>query len=264
MAITADDVREHVKHAEAVLSAVEEALNPQEFVGFEAEEAAYRCVLAAMTYRSMNLARSAVDAARQGYGETVALAARCMQEMLYTAKGLAKDSSMSRDFLLYSLDEQKAAAMRIAKGRAGGDESKLDLSTVERLARLRGPDEHTWAKHVSMRAKAAGMEKNYTTEYAFLSMQAHSDGYALMLYQLSCNDGVEVWPKMWPGAVFLYLQLAIVKFVDLTDVLLPMFGARESPPELKCAWREYESYMGDFDLAHEMRPPPVFDWDSAS
>jgi hypothetical protein len=220
----------------------------------------------AMLLRTLNLGGAALTAARAGYGETVALVARCLEEMVYQVACSEDDAEWFQKRFVHafrdicrglpnladSLTEMVLTPRLRAKAVAGMDQFMAEAKeTLEELGTFEGK----WDRRIQEWARKAGLLEDYENEYRYLSMQVHTAPPILGEYILERGGQVEVRRRISRVAARVYFHhMVCYWFGVLLPLLEPlgvkMFGAFEE------ATADMMEYLLDADLTEDSGEPP--------
>jgi len=182
---------------------------------------ARKVLSAVFLVRSLNLADAAIDAAKCSHGEVLALLARSCWELAFIVGRMAKDEKFAAKYDAMCV---KARANHLRKLlqyiEQHPDEDKefsVDLkNTLHELEKAAAKAEHN--AHES--ARAAGDERIYRRQYAFLCDDAHHSTLALELYVEHEPGGVtfrDQYPTDWCAR---YLRWTMEAWCGSIDSLL--------------------------------------------
>jgi hypothetical protein len=258
----ADQVRALAHEFRKVVSAARALIANRRIEGFryDSPSDAKRANAWCMLVRALNLADSSIQAACSGYGETVALVARCLEEMAFIVKILGPQLNGTAGFMLAGLESQKRTLQCFIEGSTGDRDRSGSPEALRRIMALIGNSPVEWAAKVRERANQADMLGDYETSYRFLSEQAHTENHALIYYQVKAHDVLEVHQKIWPMAIAFYVLVAADFFRRLMELLMPALGIA-SPEQYRKAKEDFECYVRSLDTGNWMRWPYTVDWD---
>ena len=214
-----------------------------------------------MLVRAVNLIESAVDAVSSKHGETVALIARCLQEMTYTVKLFGQDLGGAVEFALYTAGTHKRALVRYHQATADVTTKAQLQRTMDRLTNVLGSDKPEWEKRVEQRAIKADMKDDYDLHYPILCEQAHTDNRALMYYMIETSTGLEVHQRLWPSFAAVYLGLAMGYFLMIMEMLLSIFNLPNKDP-FAAAVKDWQKFEKTISATGLLRTPVSIDWDA--
>ena len=205
----------------------------------------------AMLFRSLNLAECMIWAARAGHGETVAIVARVIGEMLYNVAHAGPDLKGLVDFAIRGAEERKKWIEKVLEASPGSEKSK-DLKDMARLLQdcLEGQD-CNWERQVRSRAKSANMDDSYVNEYLMYSEQVHTSSSALDGYISGEAGRLIVNTKIREVLTKLYLVFGVAQWVELVRRLFAGLPLQESEEFL----RAHDGYAKFIDALPKRKDP---------
>ena len=196
----------------------------------------------AMLFRALNFGESAVWAAREGHGETVAIIARTLTEMAYNVACVGADFTGFKDYALHCAKKRREWGEKLIQSDIDENQKAGIREVARELKSLLKHEKCSWETDVSRRAVVGGMEQDYVKRYIFLSQQVHTDTRALAHYGVELSGRIEIRPEIPPMISELYLVLAFKSWLEVTRRLFQGIPIEVSK-EFVTAVGTYSTYL---------------------
>jgi hypothetical protein len=182
----------------------------------------------ALLFRALNLGACIVWAARQGFGETVAVLARVLAEMEFNVAHSGEDLKGLKDYAVHCTHKHREWLEHLIASEPDETVKSGFRETASKLKVLLQSETHQWERQVSKRAKGAGLERDYLWDYLTFSQQVHTSSGALDGYVSEEEKKFVVNPKIPATMTQMYLGLAMNRWFELVLRLFRGLAIKES------------------------------------